>query len=300
MTHSIIVPTHNRPELLRRAVASAIVAAETAGEVIVVDDASDISAEEVLFDMAFDRLRCFRNSVALAGGGSPSRNIGARHARADVLFFLDDDDELLKGYCASVMSSSVQTQANFGFSAREFSSTVRGRTKLKTEKRALPSGLISEVEDFRQKTFPFSAGFWIKKSAYEAVGPMEVTLRTNSDTEYACRLYASSLRGWYSAIPGVRIHEHTAHATSEVRNVTKRTKSEDRANAFAAIVAKHASFLKSDPSAGQFVYARMAKHAARAGCRAEALSALKMIRPWTAKAKAHLQTIPYLIVANRR
>ena len=124
---------------------------------------------------------------------------------------------------------------------------------------------------------------------------MEHGLRTNSDTEYACRLYSSSLRGWYSAEPGVRIYEHVAQSATETRNVTKRTRSADRANAFAAIAARHADFLKRDKSAGRFVYTRLAKHAARAGQRTEALAAIRKIEPWTAGLKACLLTLPSMI-----
>ena len=295
ITHSIIIPTHNRPEQLRRAVISAIVAAGATGEVIVVDDASDTPAEMVLSDLAIDRLRHFRDPVPRAGGGSPARNTGAQHARADVLFFLDDDDELIEGYCETILSETVQQQADFGFSAREFVSADQNGGSSRTETRTLSPGLIPAHADFRDRAFPFSAGFWLKKSAYETVGPLESGLRTNSDTEYACSLYASRLRGWYSAEPGVRIHEHVTGPTNEARNVTKRTKSADRADAFAAIARKHVEFLRSDPSAGRFIYSRLAKHAMRAGRRAEALAALQKIRPWTARAKAHLLTMSVMI-----
>ena len=48
---SVVIPTHNRPELLRRAVASVLVALPEGAEILVVDDASDLRADQVLGDL---------------------------------------------------------------------------------------------------------------------------------------------------------------------------------------------------------------------------------------------------------
>lgn len=299
ITHSIIIPTHNRREKLKRAVISASVAAGSSGEVIVVDDASEIPAEQVLSDMSFSRLRIYRSDKPMRGGGSPARNIGALNAKGRVLFFLDDDDTLLSEYCASVLESSVQECADFGFSARAFVADKIGKPNERIELRRLAEGVISEKARFADKTFPFSAGFWLKSSTYEHVGPMEDGLRTNSDTEYCCRLFKSGLRGWYSSVPGVRIHEHDTQTSGDVINVTKRTRAEHRAKAFATIAAKHADYLRHDVSAGQFIYGRLAKHAARAGDRDQALCALRQLEPWTERVRVRMVLLPLLMRYRR-
>ena len=86
---TIVIPTHDRPQLVQRAVASALAQTVPGVEVIVVDDAS---AEPVAFD-SDPRLRVFRNERPL--GVSAARNVGLAHARGPWITFLDDDDELL-------------------------------------------------------------------------------------------------------------------------------------------------------------------------------------------------------------
>jgi glycosyltransferase involved in cell wall biosynthesis len=89
-TATIVIPTHNRPQLVQRAVASALAQTVADVEVIVVDDGS---AEPVELALEDPRLRLFRNERPL--GVSAARNVGLEHARGRWTTFLDDDDELL-------------------------------------------------------------------------------------------------------------------------------------------------------------------------------------------------------------
>lgn len=89
---SVVVPTRHRPELLlSRALRTAL--AQTLGEieVIVVVDGPDPATLAALAGVDDPRLRV----VALPQNVGPSeaRNIGVRHARAEWVALLDDDDE---------------------------------------------------------------------------------------------------------------------------------------------------------------------------------------------------------------
>ena len=90
-----VVPTHNRPEYMKRAVQS-ILDQEYPGmiEVIVVFDACDVDLPDVVVP-ANRALRAMRNerSRGLAGG----RNTGIVAASHDFVAFLDDDDSWLPG-----------------------------------------------------------------------------------------------------------------------------------------------------------------------------------------------------------
>lgn len=89
---SIIITTHNRPKLLRRAVESAF-AAGTNLEVIVVDDASIDETATVCRDLtAIKYVRVERNQ-RVAG----ARNLGLLASGGQYITFLDDDDVRLPG-----------------------------------------------------------------------------------------------------------------------------------------------------------------------------------------------------------
>jgi glycosyltransferase involved in cell wall biosynthesis len=90
---SVVIPTRNRPELVRRAVES--VFAQTYGEfeVIVVIDGPDASTEAALGELADPRLRVL--ALPAPRGGSDARNAGIQAATGEWVAFLDDDDEWL-------------------------------------------------------------------------------------------------------------------------------------------------------------------------------------------------------------
>ena len=87
---SVIIPTHNRPEYLRRALISVKIQTFDDIEIIVVDDASSVDLEDVLQD--FPDVIYLRNKTNK--GPCYSRNRGLKHARGKFINFLDDDDIL--------------------------------------------------------------------------------------------------------------------------------------------------------------------------------------------------------------
>ncbi|MEP6953156.1 MAG: glycosyltransferase family A protein [Solirubrobacteraceae bacterium] len=87
---TVVLPTHNRADLVGEVVASALGQREVAVEVIVVDDASDDDTARRLSAIGDPRLRVLRNETNL--GVSGARNRGIEAARGLWIAFLDDDD----------------------------------------------------------------------------------------------------------------------------------------------------------------------------------------------------------------
>ena len=93
MSFTVVIATHNRPQLLKRAIESALKQEIEDLEIIVVDDASDPSVELVIAEYpGVVYLRQERNQ-----GPGPARNRGIAHASKPWVVILDDDDELLPG-----------------------------------------------------------------------------------------------------------------------------------------------------------------------------------------------------------
>jgi len=93
---SVVIPCHNRSELLVRALRSCLSQTASPLEVIVVDDASEPSLADSVAALRgeFDRrgitLTCLRRAVN--GGPGAARNDGWASARGDYIAFLDSDD----------------------------------------------------------------------------------------------------------------------------------------------------------------------------------------------------------------
>jgi glycosyltransferase involved in cell wall biosynthesis len=92
---SVIIPTHNRVTLLKRAVASVLAQTHKQVEIIIVNDASSDATAAYLADLvSVDlRIRVLTNEQAM--GGSRSRNAGIAVAEGQWVAFLDDDDTWL-------------------------------------------------------------------------------------------------------------------------------------------------------------------------------------------------------------
>ncbi len=86
-----VIPTRNRPNLVKRALASALTQTYSPLEIIVVIDGPDSVTADMLASFNTETLTviCLPDSV----GGSQARNIGARQGRGEWIAFLDDDDE---------------------------------------------------------------------------------------------------------------------------------------------------------------------------------------------------------------
>lgn len=92
---SVVIPTHNRAELLVRALRSVQAQTRPAQEIFVVDDGSTDDTRQRLEALGDERVRYLRND--LSRGAAAARNRGIREASGDVVAFLDSDDEWVPG-----------------------------------------------------------------------------------------------------------------------------------------------------------------------------------------------------------
>lgn len=89
---SVIIPTRNREEMLKRALYSVLNQSELPNEVIIIDDGSDppVSINDFNLRPPEINLKLIRNDKSQ--GANNARNQGAAEASQDILMFLDDDD----------------------------------------------------------------------------------------------------------------------------------------------------------------------------------------------------------------
>jgi glycosyltransferase involved in cell wall biosynthesis len=107
---SVDIPTYNREEYLRGAIASCF--AENEGvsvEVVVVDDGSTDGTRTYLEELDEDRVRTiFREHQ----GGQVGRNRGLSEAKGEYVKFLDDDDWLAASALAREVGALQRTGAD--------------------------------------------------------------------------------------------------------------------------------------------------------------------------------------------
>jgi len=95
---SVVIPTYDRADVLRRAVDSALAQTHDDLELVVVDDGSTDDTEAVVRGYEDDRVRYVAHETNR--GANVARNTGIEAARGEYVAFLDSDDEWVPGKLA--------------------------------------------------------------------------------------------------------------------------------------------------------------------------------------------------------
>lgn len=202
---SVVMPTHNRPELLARALAAlrAQTLADEQYEIVVADDGSGPATAEVL-----DSARASGGpalSVArqtAAGGPARARNAGWRAARAPLVAFTDDDCEPTPRWLESGLR--VWEAAPRAF--------VQGPTLPDPRRIGRRSPFAHTLEVTELGPWWESANIFYPREALEAVGGFDEGYRGagGEDTDLGCRVIAA---GWRPAwAEGALVH----HAVTDL------------------------------------------------------------------------------------
>jgi glycosyltransferase involved in cell wall biosynthesis len=89
---AVVIPTHDRPELLRRALASVHTQTARPREVIVVQDGGISATTQVVIDDIRTEHGVAVRLLGSHGGASKARNVGLDEVTTEFIAFLDDDD----------------------------------------------------------------------------------------------------------------------------------------------------------------------------------------------------------------
>jgi glycosyltransferase involved in cell wall biosynthesis len=90
---TVIIPTCNRAEFLRSAIASVLNQTFQDFEIVIIDDASRDHTQDVVTNFKDTRIKLIRHQVSKGAAGA--RNTGIMNSNCEYIAFLDDDDEWL-------------------------------------------------------------------------------------------------------------------------------------------------------------------------------------------------------------
>jgi len=178
---SVIVPTHDRPDYLRQALASirALDGPDLDMEVIVAEDTPGSNTELIAREFGARLVR------ASAQGAAASRNAGLRAATGEFLAFLDDDDVWLPGHLRphiGLLRADPRLQAVI--------SQVRNADPTLTELGPAWPVQLSEREDFFRafyKFFPQIGAMVARASVLDSVGYQNESLLGSEDWDWQLR-----------------------------------------------------------------------------------------------------------------
>jgi glycosyltransferase involved in cell wall biosynthesis len=183
---TVVIPTRNRVDLLRHAVASVMHQTEPNFELIVVDDGSADATPAYLAELVASeaRVRVVRN--ATARGGAAARNAGIASARARWVAFLDDDDEWLPVKLRRQLDLLAADDSAVACSCHYIHSSVFGRSAVVS----IPSELTPERLLFDNPLG--SASLCVASTrVLRQIGGFDSRLRSCQDQDIWLRLFAA-------------------------------------------------------------------------------------------------------------
>ncbi|HWP58308.1 MAG TPA: glycosyltransferase family 2 protein [Candidatus Acidoferrales bacterium] len=214
-TVSVVIPTHNRAELLRAAVTSVLKQTFRDLEIVVVDDASTDDTQEVVRRLNADdgRIRYIRHATNRREAGT--RNTGVGSARANYIAFLDDDDEWLPDKLQKQVDLMAHSAPRVGAVYTGFRQIDRETGKLLAEFVPRHRGdILSEL--CRGNCVGTPSTVLVKRQCFENVGRFDEAIAFGPDYDMWIRI-AKDFHFEYLQEPLVNYYVHKVKMSADDR-----------------------------------------------------------------------------------
>jgi glycosyltransferase involved in cell wall biosynthesis len=185
---SVILPVHNRADVLPRAIQSVLGQELRDFELIVIDDGSSDGSAQVAESFGDERIRLIR--LERNRGGNVARNEGIRAAKAPLIAFLDSDDRYLPAKLGWTVAE-FERRPKLELLVDSFVKVQRpGSRKTQVIRR---NRVIDDREEFR--TALFTRQLWkatpaitVKRQIAIEAGLFDETLRRLQDFDFLIRV----------------------------------------------------------------------------------------------------------------
>jgi len=185
-----IIPTYRRPQLLRRAIVSALSQQGPSLQVCVYDNASDDATASIVAQLAAQDSRvkyfCHENNI----GGIANFQYGLSRVATPFFSFLSDDDVLLPGFYATAIQDLEAFPKAAFWCGVTISMTPDGTVYTariddwpRTGLYSLPEGLLQMIKG----SMPCWTSILFKRAVIDQVGALNERLLGPTDIEYLLR-----------------------------------------------------------------------------------------------------------------
>ena len=167
---SICIPTYNRRDYLKEALASVFAQTYKGYEIVIVDDGSTDGTEEMIKNAGYNVRYHYTNHI----GQYAARNKLIELSDGQYITFLDSDDLLFPDTVERLMDIIDSYGPNV-FSYGSYTGIDENGNDLRRKQRILPSGnIVTELFEF---IYAHSCGTMCAKRIYEEAGGFDISLK---------------------------------------------------------------------------------------------------------------------------
>lgn len=252
---SVIIPTCNRANLVKRALHSVLEQTFRDFEVIVVDDASQDNTKEVVASFADERVKYIKHDKNR--GGSAARNSGIKAAKGKYIAFLDDDDEWMPTKIEKQVRKFTELKKNVGVVYCGYCCVYDGRVV----KEVLPKSRGNIYEESLMRCIINGITPLVRRECFDITGYFDESLPSCQDWDMWIRVAK-----YYDVdfVPEIeaKVHMSGSQVSAGLTN---------RIEARKMILEKYMDDLKGAPSVLSYHLQRLGSLYALAGSRSEGL-----------------------------
>lgn len=180
---SVVMPLYNKEGEIRRAINSVVNQEFRDFELIVVDDGSTDSGPEFVRGYRDPRIRIVSQANA---GVSAARNRGIELARAEVIAFLDADDEWHPKFLVTILDLALKFPECSVFATGYYIANPKSGTRRAVLRGLPPSfdeGILQGYFEVASRSDPplWSSAVAVRRAAIQAIGEFPVGVATGED-----------------------------------------------------------------------------------------------------------------------
>ena len=182
---SVIIPTYNRSEYLRKSIESVLKQTYQDYELLIIDDCSTDNTPDVVKEFSDSRVLYFKN---LSNEGIAAvRNRGINNSKGEYIAFLDDDDEWIAVDKLEKQISLIES------CSQDVGMIYTGYSNIDTNsgkklKEATPKSRGNVLNEYLIKRFFTTSTLLIRKSCFDNVGPFDESISFGEDYDMYARI----------------------------------------------------------------------------------------------------------------
>lgn len=215
---SIIIPTHNRLKMLKRAIYSVENQTFKNYEIIIISDGSTDGTNDYLCSIKNEKIKFHINESSK--GASGARNIGLEHAKGDYIAFLDDDDEWFENHLELLFKKLSNSNDKVGL-VYGWIDYYENNKLIKSKHPKLSGNIFIEMLD--KQAITNSSVLMIKKHVLKKVIGFNEKLLRGNDGDFIRRI---SKFYHVDFVPTVLCKVHVGHDDRITLNTPKNLKNE--------------------------------------------------------------------------